>query len=222
VIAVIQCAGSKRESAGFLKTQDGRPVLFVAHPELAPARANCVYARPDDASDAKGTWRGRLVAYNANPGNNPLGLLPAFELYENDIYRALVKQFGVEKTYILSAGWGLINAAFLTPAYDITFSTKANNFVRRRKRDAFCDFSLLTTNTTEQVVFFGSKEYVPLFADLTSAVRVERIAFYNSVTPPSAPGCKLVRFATRTRTNWQYECAAAFLRGALVTAATPF
>jgi hypothetical protein len=78
-------------------------------------------------------------------------------LYENDIYRVLVKQFGVENTYILSAGWGLlINAAFLTPAYDITFSAQADNFVRRRKRDAFCDLSLLTTSTTEQIVFFGS------------------------------------------------------------------
>jgi hypothetical protein len=32
-------------------------------------------------------------------------------------------------------------------------------------------------------------------------------------------GCKLIRFETRARTNWQYECAAAFLRGNLVTAA---
>src|SRR5262249_44149786 len=108
MIAVIQCAGSKRKSAGFLKMQDGRPVLFVAHPELAPPRANCIYMRPDDESDAEGTWRDRLLAYNASPGDNPLELLPAFELYENDIYRALAKQLGVEKTYILSAGWGLI------------------------------------------------------------------------------------------------------------------
>jgi hypothetical protein len=217
VIVTIQCAGSKRKSAGFLKTQDGRPVLFVAQPELAPPAANCVYARPDDASDAGGTWREQLVAYNASCGNNPLGLLPAFELYENDIYRALVKKFGTEKTYILSAGWGLIHAAFLTPAYDITFSTKADNLVRRRKRDIFYDLSLLPANTTEQVVFFGSKEYVPLFAALAGAVRAERIVFYNSATPPSAPGCNLVRFVTRARTNWQYECAAAFLRGALST-----
>ena len=66
-------------------------------------------------------------------------------------------------------------------------------------------------------MFFGSKEYVPLFASLTgAAVKAERIVYYNSVTPPSAPGCKLVRFETRTRTNWQYECASAFLRGKLV------
>lgn len=198
--------------------QDGRPVLFVAHPELAPPRANCTYVRPDDESDAEGTWRDQLLAYNASPGDNPLGLLPAFELYENDIYRALAKQLGVEKTYILSAGWGLIGAAFLTPAYDITFSAQADKFVRRRKRDTFCDLALLPASTTDQVVFFGSKEYVPLFAALTGGVKGERIVFYNSATAPAAPRCKVVRFETRTRTNWQYECAAAFLRGGLATA----
>jgi hypothetical protein len=213
VIVVIQCAGSKRKNAGYLKAKDGRPVSFVAHPELAPAAVSCIYARPDDASDAAGTWRDQLLAYNASPGNNPLGLLPAFELYKNDIYRALVEQLGVQNTYILSAGWGLIDAAFLTPAYDITFSAQADNFVRRRRQDAFRDFSLLPANTSEQVVCFGSKEYVPLFAALTNAICGERIVFYNSMTPPLAPGCKLIRFETRTRTNWQYECAAAFLGG---------
>jgi hypothetical protein len=44
-----QCAGSKRKSAGYLKAQDGIPVAFVAHPELAPPSATCVYARSDDA-----------------------------------------------------------------------------------------------------------------------------------------------------------------------------
>jgi hypothetical protein len=218
VIVVIQCAGSKRKDAGCLKTKDGKPVSFVAHPEFASPAASCVYARPDDASDAGGTWRDQLLIYNADPGNNPLGLLPAFELYENDIYRGLVKQFGLGSTYILSAGWGLIDAGFLTPAYDITFSAKADKSVRRRKRDTFRDLSLLPAKTTEQVVCFAGKEYVPLFAALTGTVTGERIVFYNSETPPSAPGCKLVRFETYRRTNWQYECAAAFIRGDLVIA----
>jgi hypothetical protein len=215
VIVVIQCAGSKRKDAGSLKTIDGRPVSFVAHPEFAPPAASRVYARPDDASDAGGTWRDRLLAYNSSPSNNTLGLLPAFELYENDIYRALVKQFGLGNTYILSAGWGLIDAAFLTPVYDITFSQQAEKFVRRRKHDAFRDLALIPPATTEQVVCFASKDYVPLFAALTGAVQGQRVVFYNSVTPPSAPGCKLVRFETRVRTNWQYECAAALLSGKL-------
>lgn len=216
MIVVIQCAGSKRKNAGCMKTKDGKPVSFVAHPEFAPPATSFIYARPDDTSDAGGTWRDQVLAYNASPGNN-LGLLPAFELYENDIYRALVKQFGLGNTYILSAGWGLINAAFLTPAYDITFSPQAEKFVRRRKHDRFHDLSLIPGATRKQVVCFASKEYVPLFAALTDTVRGERIVFYNSVTQPSAPGCKLIRFETRGRTNWQYECAAAFLSGRLVT-----
>jgi hypothetical protein len=217
VIVVIQCAGSKRKNAGSLKVKDGRTVSFVAHPEFAPPAASRVYARPDDACDTGRTWRDKLLAYNASPPNNPLGLLPAFELYENDVYRALVKHFGLGSTYIISAGWGLIDAAFLTPAYDITFSAGADKLVHRGKRDAFNDLSLLPLETTEQVVCFAGKEYVPLFAALTRDVRGERMVFYNAAMPPSAPGCKLVRFETRTRTNWQYECAAAFMRGTLKT-----
>lgn len=167
MIVVMQCAGSKRNNAGCLKTKDGKPVSFVAHPEFAPPSDSCVYARPDDASDAGGTWRNQLLIYNASPGDNPLGLLPAFELYDNDIYRALVKHYGVGQTYILSAGWGLIDAAFLTPAYDITFSAQADKFVRRRKRNVFRELSLLPAETMAQIVFIGSKEYVPLFASLT-------------------------------------------------------
>jgi hypothetical protein len=61
-----------------------------------------------------------LQEYNALPGNNPLGLYPAWRLYENRSYEGLVDRFGVDNLYILSAGWGLISAAFLTPNYDIT------------------------------------------------------------------------------------------------------
>ena len=211
MIVVLQCAGSKRDNAGFLRTTDGRPVSFVAHPELAPPTGNCIYARPDDQAFSGGSWRDWLVAYNANPSDNPLGLLPAFELYKNDIYRRLVARYGVENTYILSAGWGLINSAFLTPSYDITFSASAESFVRRRKGDLYRDFCMLPEDSETPVVFFGSKEYVPLFAELTRSVKAERRVFYNSHQPPAAPGCILERFETRTRTNWQYECAATFL-----------
>jgi len=36
MIVVIQCAASKRPDAGYLVTSDGRPINFVAHPELVP------------------------------------------------------------------------------------------------------------------------------------------------------------------------------------------
>jgi hypothetical protein len=63
----------------------------------------------------------------------------------------------------------------------------------------------------------AAKDYVPLFAALTSAVSVRKTVFYNSAQLPPIPGCVLKRFETRTRTNWHYECAKAFLEGAMTT-----
>jgi hypothetical protein len=153
------------------------------------------------------------VAYNETPGNNHLRLLPAFELYENRIYRDLVARFGVENCYVLSAGWGLINAAFLTPSYDITFSASGENYARRRKGDSYHDLCMLADNTRAPIIFFGGKEYVSLFVALTRSMKGRKKVFYNSAQPPAAPGCALARFSTRTRTNWQYECSRAFLNG---------
>jgi hypothetical protein len=215
LIVLIQCAARKRPDAGFLRTRDGRSVLLVADPAAAPASDSWVYARPDDTSDQGGSWRDVLVRYNDAPGNNPLSLLPAYELYERDTYRALAKQFGIERTYILSAGWGLIPASFLTPCYDITFTANAEDWKRRKKRDLYGDLSMLPADTDEEVVFLGGKDYLPLFTRLTAPVRAARTIFYNSATLPDAPDCRLVRFSTKTRTNWHYECADALLRGEL-------
>ena len=213
MLVVIQCAGAKRANAGCLKARDGRLVSFVAHPDLAPRAGNRLYARPDGPSDYDGSWREVLVSYNERPGNNPLGLLPASELYENDIYRDLVKRYGSANTYILSAGWGLIKSSFLTPFYNITFSASAGKFARRRKGNLYRDFCMLPSDSDELIAFFGSKEYVPFFANLTRSVRCRRTVFYNSAQPPLAPGCVLEKFETRKRTNWQYECARALMRG---------
>lgn len=213
MIVVIQCAGSKRSDAGTLRTADGKPVLFVAYPEQAPTKDNCVYARPDDSAENGQSWREVLLAYNESHGGNPLGLLPAYELYKNDIYRAITRRYGIENTYILSAGWGLLNASFLTPSYDITFSASGEDWVRRRKGDSYSDFCQLPDSTDRPVMFFGSKEYVPLFASLTRSLKAEKLVFYNSYRPPVAEGCVLKRYETRTRTNWQYECAAGFMSG---------
>jgi hypothetical protein len=166
LIVVIQCAGKKRKD-GFLCAREGKPVIFVADPASAPLSDDYVYMRPDDPSDQGGSWRDVLVRYNEAPGNNPLSLLPAFELYERDTYRALVKRFGVDKSYILSAGWGLIPASFLTPYYDITFKGNADELKRRRKKDVYSDLSMLHADTDEQVVFLGGEDYLPFFTRLT-------------------------------------------------------
>ncbi len=76
---VIQCAGSKVPEVGHLRTRGGQRVVFVARPDQAPPKPGVIYARPDDMSDdGRSTWRARLLAYNDEPGENELGLLPAY------------------------------------------------------------------------------------------------------------------------------------------------
>ncbi len=211
---VIQCAGSKKPAAGHMKAPDGQPVSFVAHPGLAPPDATTLYAAPD-AVTAQGTWRDLVVAYNSTGGANPLGLLPAYELYENQVYRQLVQHFGMTKVFILSAGWGLLSSEFLTPTYDITFSSSAAAHVRRSKRDVYSDLMLLDLKSDEPIIFLGGKDYLPLFARLTEGATALRTVYFNSGNAPAVHGCALRRFTTRTRTNWHYECARSLISGEL-------
>jgi hypothetical protein len=101
----------------------------------------------------------------------------------------------------------------MIPSYDITFSASAEDYQRRRKTDVYADLCMLPDTTNEPIVFFGGKDYVPLFCKLTKSIKSERTIFYNSAQLPAAPGCRLQRFRTSTRTNWHYECAHAFLNG---------
>jgi hypothetical protein len=215
MIVVIQCAGTKQPRAGRLARRDGKPVKFVADPDGAPQDNAVAYARPDDISDRGVSWRDLLLAYNREPGDNPDRLLPAWQLYRNDVYARLAGKLGVGKLYILSAGWGLIAGSFLTPDYDITFSNMKpeNRYKRRGKRDCYKDLAMLPADTREPIVFFGGKEYLPHFAQLTASVKGTRTVFYNSNVVPNIPGCVLRRFDTDANTNWHYLCANAFLAG---------
>ncbi len=100
---------------------------------------------------------------------------------------------------------------FLTPNYDITFSTQAEPYKRRRRTDLYRDFSRLSNDQYEPVVFFGGQDYAPLFADLTRMHVGPKTVFFNSQRPPTTPGCFVERFITTTRTNWHYECVEAWL-----------
>lgn len=216
-IVVIACAGSKNRpaskdpNAGYLEMANGKPILFVAYPEIAPLRSEVKYQRPDDIASSGLSWRKELVKYNKtyrDTGANPLGLLPAWRLYENSAYGHLVNQLGEDKVFILSAGWGLIPAPFLTPDYDITFSGNAEAYKRRRKQDRYADFSMLPRDSSHPIHFVGGKSYVSLFFRLTAETGAERIIHYvGDYPPPPAPNCRFRRFETTRRTNWHYECA---------------
>jgi hypothetical protein len=217
MMIVMQCAASKRPDAGYLRNLDGKRVIFVAKPEATPPDRGVVYARPDDPADDGLTWRDKLVAYNQDPGANSLGLLPACELYQKDAYRKLSAKVGRSRFFILSAGWGLVAASFMVPYYDITFTAQAEAYKRRRKADLYDDFTMLPSGTHEPILFFGGKDYLPLFDRLTDGTLGPRIVFFNSATAPQIRNGRAVRFETSTRTNWHYECADAFLGGALDT-----
>jgi hypothetical protein len=74
---------------------------------------------------------------------------------------------------------------------------------------------MLPKATASEIVFFGGKDYLPLFCSLTNAIRSKRIVFFNSSATPQFNGCALKRFETTTRTNWHYECANAVIDGAI-------
>ena len=209
---VIQCAGRKTEGAGTLRAADGRSVRFVAQPALAPPAPGRVLARPDDPSDDGRAWRARLCAYNEQP-DNPQSLLPACRLYTHDVYRELVNHFGTGNVFILSAGWGLIPSSFLTPDYDITLRSGADGWKRRRAGDAFKDFQMLPDDG-DDITFLGGKDYLPLFCELTAPLKARKRVYFRSAAPPALPsGFTAIRYETRVRTNWHYECARSLVAG---------
>ena len=204
---VIQCAGSKRQEAGTFRTADGQRVAFVANPGKAPVCAGILHAHPDDLSDRGGhTWRERVLAVNAEREDNP-GLLSAGYLYRPKAYDCLLDRFGPERLFVLSAGWGLVRADFLLPDYDITFSTSAAAWKRRNRTRGFADLNAHDGSLEEETVFLGGKDYLPLFLRLTNVAAGRRVIVHNSSVPPDAPGCRVVRYPTKWKTNWHYDCA---------------
>jgi hypothetical protein len=215
MIVVIQCAANKQRDAGHLVTTSGKLIDFVADPQIAPPKPDRVYARPDDLCEDGTSWRQFLLNYNQNPDNNPFCLYPAYQLYKNKAYGRLVDRFGLRNVYILSAGWGLITADFLTPYYDITFRRSPDAYKRRRKTDQYNDFHMLPDDTENDIVFFGGKDYLPLFCSLTDTIRGRKIVFFNSASAPRFNGYTFRRFETTTRTNWHYEGANALIDGTI-------
>lgn len=227
---VIACAKSKVCNAGYMKTEDGRCVKFVGDPDLAKAVSlmpGFCYAHPDDEAKDGKIWREELFAYNKScKDENPFRLHRAYKLYKHKIYAQLVEVFGIDNVYILSAGWGLIRASFLTPNYDITFSASEGAYNLRGKFDQYCDFNHLQEDShlmnisNDTVVFFGTDSskngvkngYLPLFCDLTKAYPGPRIAYYyHSKDKLKDKNVEFVSYQTTARQNWHYQCARKFI-----------
>lgn len=108
-----------------------------------------------------------------------------------------------------------IAAALGAKRYCATIGKAKDRYKKRRSRDRYNDFALLPQDTSEAITVFASDKYIPLLNALASSIRAEKTVFYNTGAVPVAPGCELVKFHGSRSTNWQYDCANAFLDGAL-------
>jgi hypothetical protein len=209
---VIQCCLRKQETAGTFITRSGRIVKFVAHPNKCRTKRNVMYARPDDYNpETFRTWREHLIEYNRNKGN-PLGLIQAANLYRPEVYHNLA-ECESWKTFILSAGWGLVRSDYLLPAYDITFSASADDCNRRAPYDQYSDFNHLEKERYKALYFFGGVDYLPLFFQLTQKLSGRKVIFYRSKHLEKTPGYDFVRYKKKRMTNWHYDCAMDFIEG---------
>lgn len=212
---IIQCAGTKtKDEDSFLKDFSRRRLRFVADPTKFVGED--VAYRPDDMipNEAR-TWREWVGSLNA--GNYPEGqrLFRAGDLYvprnKPYIYQRLIEEFGWQRVFILSAGWGLVRADFRIPNYDITFSHAKNvpPYARRRVKDAsWKDYCQLDMADRRPLVFFGTVKYISLLGKLTREYIGIKFAFYSadgSEFDLEKAGFKVKKFARFT--NWHYECA---------------
>jgi hypothetical protein len=210
---VIQCA--KRKSGNRFRDAEGCPVTFVADPAIAPQADRERYVHPDDLADDGRPWRQHIVEYNRRR-TNEYELSPAYRLYVHPTYGNLVDHYGLERITILSAGWGLIPASFLTPYYDITFSTNKNvdAWAVRRTDSEFKDLCCLPEDSEDPLVFLGGTAYVKQFAKLSRRYRGPKIVVYCSQERPMIDQEYLtVRYPGSTRTNWHYGCAKDMIAG---------
>lgn len=217
---VIQCAGQKNvgpsSAQGHFRNSSGKRIKFLAQPQLTEAGDNFICARPDDPSDKRGlTWRQQLLKYNEK-GENPFGLLQAFKLYRCKVYRDLVEHFGIENVFILSAGWGLIRADFLTPAYDITFKSIGDRpETRRCKTDQYFDFQQLPIRGKSPIVCFVTGEYRSRIENLALNREVLFCQRLDAGKPSKSLKENERPFKTRALTNWHYSAAQALISGEL-------
>lgn len=211
---VIQCSKKKHEEAGTFKTNQGKVVRFVAQPEKHTTKKGEVFFRPDDMHpDLNVTWREYLKIYNRQ-SENQFELLKAANLYARDIYQRLAEDKRW-KTFILSAGWGLVRADFLLPSYDITFSKIAEEYERRRPEDEFDDFNHLSNKRLNTIYFFGGTEYLDLYYKQTRHIPGRKVVYYvsKSLKKEQGHGYNYIKYTTTQKTNWHYKCASDFIKG---------
>ena len=172
--------------------------------------------KPDDniTENVNYSWR-NFISDNQNHMNIPCR---AYDLYSERVYLDLFLNFN-KRLYIESAGWGIVNAEFRLPNYDITFSQNNNiNTVRNYQLENYNDYNQLTLSQEDDVVFIGTPEYLPLFFELTNELPNRKIIYWKKQSTPinyPIPNDTFIYryYLTNSRMRWFYELAEKFANG---------
>lgn len=166
--------------------------------------------KPDDdiPGNINYSWR-NYVSNNQNQINLPYR---AYELYTENVYNELFMTFG-NRLYIESAGWGIVNAEFRLPNYDITFSDNTNEeTIRHYQTGNYDDYNQLIVSPNDDIVFIGTEKYIPLFFYLTNQLPNRKIIYWKKHNTPinyPIPNYSFIyrRYISNNRRKWFYELA---------------
>ncbi len=165
---VMMCSKSKQDNSDLIF--DNNPIAFKAI-----SNRNINQFKPDDkvTLNENYTWR-NFVSDNQHQAIIPFR---AYELYRNNSYQYLFQAFN-RRMFIISAGWGIINAEFRLPNYDITFSENPDAETLRNDYDPdFHDYNQLIGVTEEDDIVF-----IPNTVMVSTAVRRKRRDAFDDLT----------------------------------------
>jgi hypothetical protein len=219
VKVVIQCAGRKFGAPTL--SQGGQALNFVANPRLGHPNGRA----PWDALPAlnRYTWIDCIRDYNDKkilPSGITVSkgqdLTTAGSLYRNSIYRDLIRTVGSQNVYILSAGWGLVNAADKIPPYNITFSSS-----NKIPKDARITSTVRTNYSTvrqiidgdEDIHLFITAKYAPYWMSLFSGGGGRCVFLHwrqGQAIPLGWAGQTFLHNCGKCKTNWHYLAAKQF------------
>jgi hypothetical protein len=72
---------------------------------------------------------------------------------------------------------------------------------------------MLPDETEDEILFFGGKDYVALFCELTKDVKSRRTVFYSSAEPPAAPRLHAGEIRHNDQKDGHCEGATPFFNG---------
>ncbi len=221
---IIQCCSGKEEK---YITFNGKPIKLVSDPDKKCDKSDSFeYYRPDsEIVNNQITWRDIVELCNKKD-QQPYGLLKAVFLYKPrnnpHIYRDIANfpdLCGLKNFFILSAGWGLVRGDYFLPSYDITFNKEALPCSQRdykKDRGKFHDFNHLKEckiNEHENIYFFGAKDYLPFYYDLTKDISGRKVIYYKSEKTKKEKGYVYIKYDKKINTNWHYSCVKDFIAG---------